>query len=131
VTKPSGRIVIVDPDYDTQVMEFPDQKLARRVFRFRAEVGLRNGAIAHRMPAMYTARGLLNVKMEPMTRIVRDHTAADNVLGLRTWARSAMTIGWFTENEVTRWEKLYDEVVGAQRFMWSVTFFITTGVKPE
>ncbi|MFC1475637.1 methyltransferase domain-containing protein [Candidatus Zixiibacteriota bacterium] len=131
VTKPGGRIVIVDPDYDTQVMEFPDQELARRVFRFRAEVGLRNGAIAHRMPAMFAARGLTQVQVESMTRIINDPAAADNVMGLRTWARSAMSLDWFTEDEVLRWEELYDEVVAAQRFMWSVTFFITTGIKPE
>jgi SAM-dependent methyltransferase len=130
VTRPGGRIVIVDPDYDTQVMEFPDQKLARRVFRFRAEVGLRNGSIAHRMPGMFATRGLRDIRVETMTRIVRDPTAADNVMGLKTWARSAMKIGWFTEEEVVRWETLYDEVADSGRFLWSVTFFISTAVKP-
>lgn len=130
VTRPGGRIVVADPDYDTQVMEFPDQELARRVFRFRAEVGLCNGAIAHRMPALFAARGLSDVRLEAMTRIVRDPAAADNVLGLRSWARSAMAVDWFSEEEVTRWETLYDEVVAAKQFMWSVTLFITTGIRP-
>ena len=130
VTKPGGRIVIVDPDYDTQVMEFPDQELARRVFRFRAEVGLRNGTIAHRMAGIFGGRGLADVNVEGMTLIIRDPTALHNVLGLRSWAESAQSIGWFTEAEVARWKALYDEVVAAGRFMWSVTFYLTAGVKP-
>jgi len=130
VAKPGGRVVVVDPDYDTQVMEFPDHELARRVFRFRAEVGLRNGMIAHQMPGMCAARGLTDIIVEPMTRVVRDPTAADNVMGLKTWARSAMKIGWFTEDEVVRWEMLYDEVAASGRFLWSVTFFLTTGKTP-
>ena len=55
VTKPVGRIVVVDPDYATQVMEFPDQELAHRVLRFRADCGLRNGTLAHLMPGMFIA----------------------------------------------------------------------------
>ena len=30
VTRPGGRIVVADPDYDTQVVDVPDQELARR-----------------------------------------------------------------------------------------------------
>jgi len=43
-------VVVVDPDYDTQVVDVEDQTLARRVLRFRADRLLRNGTLAHRMP---------------------------------------------------------------------------------
>jgi hypothetical protein len=29
-----------------------------------------------------------------------------------------------------RWEDLYDETVAQGKFLWSVTFFITSGRKP-
>lgn len=131
VTKTGGRLVVVDPDYDTQVIEFPDQDLARRVFRWRAERGLRNGALAHRMPAMFSGLGICDVQVEPMTLVVRDPTAVDNVMGLRSWAGFAQAAGYLCEEEVARWEKLFDETVRAGCFMWSVTFFLTVGMKPE
>lgn len=130
VTKPAGRIVVVDPDYATQVMEFPDQELAHRVLRFRADCGLRNGTLAHRMQGMFVALGLSDVRVEPMTLVVRDPTAVDNVMGLRTWARSAQKLGYVSEEDVIRWEALFDETVAAGRFMYAVTFFLTAGAKP-
>lgn len=130
VMKPAGRIVVVDPDYDTQVMEFPNQETARRVLRYRAEHGLRNGALAHHMPAMFSGAGLCQVTVEAMTLVVRDPTAVDNVMGLRSWARSAQSIGYLSEENATRSEILFDETVAKGHFMYAVTFFLAAGVKP-
>ena len=130
VTKLAGRLVVVDPDYGTQEMEFPDSELARRVLRYRAERGLRNGTLAHSMDGMFRDRGLSDVRVEQMKLIVRDATAVDNVLGLRTWAGSAQSQGYLTPTEVGTWERLFDETVEAGRFLWSVTFFLTAGTKP-
>jgi len=35
-----------------------------------------------------------------------------------------------SDDEVTRWETLYDMVVAQGTFLWTVTFFITSGRKP-
>ncbi|HUU45343.1 MAG TPA: methyltransferase domain-containing protein [Acidobacteriota bacterium] len=129
VTCPGGRLVTVDPDYDTQVMEFPDQDLARRVLRFRAERGLRNGSLAHRIPAIFAAHGLTGIDVEARTLVVRDPTALDNVFGLRTWGASAAAAEYLALGDVARWKTMYDETVAGGRFMWSVTFFLTAGVK--
>jgi len=130
VTKPAGRVVAVDPDYGNQAMEFSDQKLARRVLRFRADFGLQNGTLSPKMAGMFTASGLSDVKAETMTLVVRDPTAVDNVMGLRTWARSAQSIGYLPEEDADRWEKLFDDTVASGRFMYSVTFVLTAGTKP-
>jgi ubiquinone/menaquinone biosynthesis C-methylase UbiE len=34
VTRAGGHVAVVDPDYDTQVVDVDDQDLARRVLRF-------------------------------------------------------------------------------------------------
>jgi hypothetical protein len=130
VTRPSGQIVAVDPDYDTQVLEFPDQDLARRVLRFRADHALRNGTLAHRMPALFRDAGLAQVGIEPMTLQIRDATAVDNVMGMRTWAATAHRIGILGRDEVRIWEQMYDATVAAGKFFYAVTFFITWGIKP-
>jgi hypothetical protein len=129
VCRSVGRVVVVDPDYDTQVMEFPDQSLARSVLRYRAERMLRNGKIAHRMPAMFRDAGLRSVQVEPNTLTVRDPTAIDNVMGLRTWARSAASNEFISTEDADRWEDLFDETVRSGKFLYAVTFFITSGVR--
>jgi hypothetical protein len=66
-----------------------------------------------------------------MTLIVRDPQALDHVMGLRSWAHAAATQGIISDDEVSRWETLYDETVAQGKFRWSVTFFITSGRKPD
>jgi hypothetical protein len=83
------------------------------------------------MPGMFADRGLSAVRMEPMTLVVRDASSVDNVLGLRTWARSARSAGYLDKDDVTTWERLFDEIVAAGRFRWSVTFILTVGTKPR
>jgi len=129
VCRSAGRVVVVDPDYDTQVMEFPDQNLARSVLRYRADRMLRNGAIAHRMPAMFRDAGLRSVQVDPLTLTVRDPTAIDNVMGLRTWARGAAANEFLSTEDAGRWERLFDETVRSGKFLYAVTFFITSGVR--
>lgn len=129
VCRSAGRVVVVDPDYDTQVIEFPDQKLARSVLRYRADRGLRNGTIAHRMPAMFRDAGLRSVQVDSRTLTVRDPTAIDNVMGLRTWARSAAASEFISTEDADRWEHLFDETVRSGKFLYAVTLFITSGVR--
>ena len=129
VTRPGGRLVVVDPDYDTQVVECADQELARKVRRFRADHALRNGTLAHRMAGRFAAAGLRDIRVEARTLIVRDPAAVDNVMGLRTWADAAHARGLLSADEAARWPALLDEAIAAGRFLYAVTFFLTRGVK--
>lgn len=131
VLKPGGMIIVTDPDYGTHTTSFPDINLADRVLRFHSEVGLRNGTQAHRMAQMFRDAGLTDVAVEQRTLNVTDPEACDNVLGLRSWARSAMQHGWFANEEVERWERMFDAWAASDHFQWTVDFFITSGRKPE
>ena len=61
--------------------------------------------------------------------MVRDPASLDNVLGLRSWALAASRAGFMSSGEGTSWETLYDQVVAKGSFLWSVTFFTTSGNK--
>ncbi|MFI7607647.1 methyltransferase domain-containing protein [Micromonospora sp. NPDC049366] len=125
VVRPHGRIVLADPDYDTQVLDIADQNLARRVLRFRADVLLRNGTLAHQHAGLLAALGLVDITVEPRTLLVRDPTAVDNVLGLRSWAATAAHRGTLDPTEARAFEEQFDEAVKAHRFTYAVTFFLT------
>jgi SAM-dependent methyltransferase len=109
VLRPGGRVVLADPDYSTQPMNFPDRELARDVFQFRAYHGLRNGTLAGRMADRLRQVGLRRVEAQKLRLDVRDPSAVDHVMGLRSWARTAAAAGEMTRDRAERWEQLYDE----------------------
>jgi SAM-dependent methyltransferase len=129
VTKPGGRVVVVDPDYDTQVVDVRDQDLARRVLRFRADHALRNGTLAHRLGGLFRRAGLEDVEVEAMTVVLRDPTALDNALGLRDWAGIAHDRGYLAAEDVSAWEREIDAAVAEGRFLYSFSLFATSGVR--
>ncbi|WP_055714534.1 methyltransferase domain-containing protein [Streptomyces torulosus] len=131
VVRPGGRIALADPDYDTQVVDIDDQELARRVLRFRADVALRNGTLAHRHAGLLAARGLRDIAAEARTLLVRDPSAADNVLGMRTWAHTAAAHGHLEPGEAERFVAQFDDAVRTGRFTYAVTFFLTAGTVPS
>ena len=130
VTKPGGKIVVVDPDYDTQVVDVPDQGLARRVLRFRADFLLRNGTLAHQLGRLFVQAGLVDVQLEVFPIVLRDPTALDNALGLRDWATFAHEQGLIEAEEVRQWEQELDEAAAEGRFLYSFSLFATAGRKP-
>ena len=130
VTRPGGRIVVADPDYDTQVVDVPDQELARRVLRFRADTALRHGTLAHRMGGLFAEAGLTDVVVEAAPVVLRDPTALDNAMGLRTWAAVAHERGALRAEDAEAWERAIDDAVAARRFLYSFSVFLTAGTAP-
>lgn len=130
VVEPGGRIVVADPDYDTQVVDVEDQEVARRILRFRADHALRNGTLAHRMGGLFVRAGLTEVTVEAAPVVLRDPTALDNAMGLRTWAQTACDRGILTVDDVAAWERTLDEAIAAGRFLYAFTVFLTAGTRP-
>jgi SAM-dependent methyltransferase len=130
VTEPGGRVVLADPDYDTQVVDVHDQDLARRVLRFRADHALRNGTLAHRMGGLFVESGLTDVSVDAATVVLRDPSALENAMGLRSWAATAAERGHLPREDVARWEEEIDAAVAEGRFLYAFTIFLTAGTKP-
>ncbi|WP_234315391.1 methyltransferase domain-containing protein [Streptomyces globisporus] len=131
VVRPGGRVAWADPDYGTQVLDIDDQELARRVLRFRADGGLRNGTLAHQHAGLLAARGLHDVTVEARTLVVRDPSAADDVMGLRTWAHTAAARGCLDPLDADRFVAQFDDAVRPGRFTYTVTLFLTVGTLPS
>ena len=129
VTKDGGRLVVADPDYDTQVLDIPDQELARKVLRFRADHALRNGTLAHRMGGLFVRAGLSGVAVEAVPVVLRDPAALDNAMGLRTWAAVAHDRGFLDAADVMAWTRAIDDVIAEGCFLYSFTIFLTSGAR--
>jgi ubiquinone/menaquinone biosynthesis C-methylase UbiE len=129
VTKRSGRIVVVDPDYDTQVVDVPDQPLARRLLRYRADHMLRNGTLAHQMGRLFVRAGLSKIEIEAVPIVLRDVRALDHAMGLRSWAATAHSHGLIDARGVETWEQMLDDATAEGHFLYSFNLYMTVGTK--
>jgi SAM-dependent methyltransferase len=129
VVRPGGRIVVADPDYDTQVVDIEDRGLARKVLHFRTRHMLRNGDLAHRMGGIFRRAGLDDVTVEAAPIVLRDPTALDNVMGLRTWGETACERGALSPGEAAAWGRELDEAIAEGRFLYAFTIFLTAGAR--
>jgi SAM-dependent methyltransferase len=129
VVRPGGTVVVADPDYDTQVVEVDDQRLARKVREFRRDHARANGAFAHRAANAFAKARFAEIDVEARVLVVRDPTDVDNVMGLRDWAQFAETAGVLERGDARRWRAQLDEAARDGSFVYAVTFFLTVGTR--
>ncbi|MEV5508806.1 methyltransferase domain-containing protein [Streptomyces orinoci] len=130
VIRPGGRIVVCDPDTATQALNIEDHRLAAKVLSLRQTAGIRHGTFARRVPGLLTARGLLDVEVEPHTLVVRSKRTIDDTMGVRDWADVFADRGYLDRSEARRFNALVDDAIEGGQFLYSVTYFLTSATVP-
>jgi SAM-dependent methyltransferase len=129
VTRPGGKIVVIDPDYGTQAVSLGNQRLVRQVLGYRAKHMIRNGILAHRMVGMFVLAGLYAVTVETRTLLTRDPTSPAVAFDIGNWAHDALQRGLMLPADAAAWRLLMEESVSAKTFLYALTFFLTSGKK--
>ncbi|MEV5508018.1 methyltransferase domain-containing protein [Streptomyces orinoci] len=127
VVRPGGRIVVCDPDTGTQALELADQRLAARVLELRRTVNIRHGTFARRTPGLLAGHGLADVRVEARTLVIRDAREVGGAMGIRDWAEVYARRGYLSRPEADRFNALLGEAIESGRFLFAVTYFLTSG----
>ena len=53
VTRPGGRLVVLDPDFETLVFDAADRSVTRRIVNFVCDHIVRHGWMGRRRPALF------------------------------------------------------------------------------
>lgn len=130
VLTPGGRVLVVDPDHETQVIDTPYKDVTWRFLAWRSDT-LAQGGIAHQLYGWYREVGLVDVMVEAMTRISTDFAEINGVMHYDGGMRIAQDAGVVTSEEADRWIAYVEEAARAGRFFCAVTYFLTVGRKPE
>ncbi len=129
VLRPGGLLVVVDGDHETQVLDSPYPEVTRRFFRFRND-GMRQPGIAHRMYGLFKAAGLIDIHIEPLTRVTTDYETMRPVARFIEGMREAQRWGVVTGEEADQWIAALEEAIHTGRFFHAITWFISVGHKP-
>lgn len=129
VLQPGGRLVCIDPDWETLVFDLPDRQLTRKVCAAICD-RVKNGWAAHQMARMAADAGLVELAVRPVTSILNDLVLARAVLEMDVALQELEERGVLSAEELRRWWALLEEVNGAGRFFGAMTGFITFAKKP-
>ncbi len=65
VTRPGGLVALVEPDYDSYVIDADNRNMSRQFARFLSDRVIRNGQIGLKLPTLMRAAGLTDIRVEP------------------------------------------------------------------
>ncbi len=127
VTRPGGRVVVSDTDYDTLVVEAPDPRLTARIVTHHAD-RMECGRVGRRLPGLLRDAGLEAIAMTPYAAVATEYD--EEVLKLRDKAERAAEAGVIGRADARRWVESLVEADRAGRFVCALIVLTMAGHKP-
>jgi ubiquinone/menaquinone biosynthesis C-methylase UbiE len=128
VARPHGRVLLLDPDFETAIVDAPDRALTRRLLNFFCD-GYQDGWMGRRLPGLFREAGLTEVTVEPVTVLLTDLAQANAVLALEETVSRAAEAGAVSESAGTAWIDGLRAASETGRFFAAVSGFIVAGSK--
>jgi ubiquinone/menaquinone biosynthesis C-methylase UbiE len=126
VTKPGGRVLVYEVDFETVTLDLPDRMRTRQIVNFWCD-GFRNGWLGRHVPALFHEAGLSDIRITPATLWLR-YPVALRMVGSDTIQR-ACAAGVLSQAEGETWLRELKTAHESGRFFGTLTGFIVVGRK--
>ena len=124
-----GRVVAIEPDWATMLVDSDDVETTRTVARVFCD-GIRHGWIGRSLFRHFVAAGLTDVAVFPDTSILTDLNTANEILHLEKTLIKCVENGYLDKSTTRRWFDDLRERDDRDQFFASLTLFIVRGRKP-
>lgn len=129
VTRPGGRVVVVDTDWGSLSINAPNSALERRLVAYKPEHALRNGFIGRHLPALMQNAGLKDVHIEVLPIYSRHYEVARFACALDDLTARAQQAGIATRSEIRDFEQSLMTLDRAGCFFATVNMVLVAGSK--
>lgn len=126
VAKSGASIVVSEPDWGTLVIDNPHKELTRKILNFGCDT-TPNGWIGRHLPSLFKRCGLIDVAVVPITFVLTDFSAANEVFKIEKTALSAMKKNIISKNEAKHWLKSLKNSSEKSQFFSAIMGFIICG----
>lgn len=130
VLRPGGRLVVVEPDWETLTIDLPDRVLTRAVLNAYCD-GLPEGWAGRRLPALFRDAGLTAIAVAPLPLVTTDAAVLNQFFPLQLAAGRAAAAGAITSSEAASWLAGVKEAGRTRRLFAALTAFAVAGQKPS
>ena len=125
VTRPGGRIVVFDFDWDTLIIDHPDKETTRTVVRTYSD-SIQNGWIGRQLPRLLRERRLDLLSIDPLQVFVH-YALAELFLGAHLVA--LQTNGALRPDQAQQWWEYLQRADADGTLLVSFTSFVVVGAK--
>jgi ubiquinone/menaquinone biosynthesis C-methylase UbiE len=125
VTRPEGRIVAFDFDWDTLIIDHPDKQTTRHVVLTYSD-SIQNGWIGRQLPRLFRAQRLEVLSVDPVQVFVH-YALAELFLGSHLVA--LQTHGALLPDQAQRWWEYLRRSDSAGTLLITFTAFVVVGAK--
>jgi len=129
VTRPGGRVVAYEADWETFVLDAADRAVTRAVVHLRCD-HIRNGWMGRQLPRLFKRAGMTEVVAEPLASTQTDHARGMALFELEIYAQRAQEAGLVTEAAASAWLAQLAQAGDEGTFLAGVTGFLVSGHKP-
>jgi ubiquinone/menaquinone biosynthesis C-methylase UbiE len=128
VTRPGGRVLVYEVDFETLTIDMRDSSITRRIVNVWCD-GFRNGWLGRHVPALFADAGLVDVVIEPAV-LYLPYAVAMQLAGPLTVER-ACNAGIITPEQGVAWLEEAHALEQSGRFFSTLTGFIVMGRKKD
>lgn len=127
VTRPGGRVVLMDTDWGTRSVDTPETELERRMARVLAELCLVNGYSGRRLYGMMVRAGVADLAVDVVPLHVTDYGLWRLMSRLDVAGEVAVREGAMTADEVRRLDDSWRALGEAGTFFATTSMVMVTG----
>lgn len=127
VVRPGGRVLSVDQDGDTWVLDHPDRELTRRIVRFNSDQRYADGWTGRRLDRLFRQAGLVDVAVSVLPHVDSEPDSYLHGMALRL-VEAAAAAGVLDTAEADRWSA---QLAGVGSFFSSINNYRCVGRRPQ
>ncbi len=132
VTRPKGRILVREPDWDTLVVDHPHRDLTRKILKPHFDQAIRHSATGGELYRLFHQAGLAQITVaDASTLVLTDFSTANQLYGLEAAAIRAKEQMPALNTEISLWLSDLQQAGQAGQFFSAVTGFTVLGYKPS
>jgi SAM-dependent methyltransferase len=133
VTRPGGRVAVLEPDWDTTVIDHPDHALTRRILDARS-ARLANPRVGRQLVRLFSGAGLTGITALPVTAVAWGLAGAApgmlELLRLPGTLEQAAAERRIARRQGDRWLAEVADAAADGSFFAATTSFLVAGTRP-
>ncbi len=128
VLKPGGRIIVIEPDRGSSILNHPNRQMTRMIMTYIEEV-VRNPWIGRQLKQLMTNNDINSLSINYDIDVLTTYQAINNNFGIEQASTQLVNLKLLNHEQAHDWLNILKDLDKNNQLFCSTTQFIATGIK--